>query len=57
LKTGTAGTREAGYDAIVIALAPAEQPKVAFALVLENAGSAEFAAAKVAHDFVASIIK
>ncbi len=57
LKTGTAGTREAGYDAILIAFAPAEQPRIAFAIVLPNAGSAEFAAAKVAHDFVASIIK
>ncbi|HJQ38180.1 MAG TPA: penicillin-binding transpeptidase domain-containing protein [Thermoanaerobaculia bacterium] len=52
LKTGTAGTREAGYDAIIIAFTPAEQPRIAFALVLENAGSAELAAAKVAHDFI-----
>jgi peptidoglycan glycosyltransferase len=57
LKTGTAGTREAGYDAFIIAFAPAEveQPAIAFALVLENAGSAEFAAAKVAHDFIVAL--
>lgn len=52
LKTGTAGTRERGYDALILGFAPADHPRIAFALVAENAGAAEFAAAKVAHDFV-----
>ena len=57
LKTGTAGTREAGYDGLIIAFAPADQPRIAFAVVLENAGAAEFEAARVAHEFITSIIK
>jgi cell division protein FtsI/penicillin-binding protein 2 len=52
LKTGTAGSREQGYDALVIGFAPADHPAIAFALIAENAGAAEFAAAKVAHDFI-----
>ena len=52
LKTGTAGSREQGYDALVIGFAPAEQPKIAFALIAENAGTAEIAGARVAHDFI-----
>jgi cell division protein FtsI/penicillin-binding protein 2 len=52
LKTGTAGSPEQGYDALVIGFAPADHPKIAFALIAENAGAAEFAAAKAAHDFV-----
>jgi peptidoglycan glycosyltransferase len=55
LKTGTAGARENGYDALIVAFAPADQPKIAFALIAENAGSAELAAAKAAHDFVAGL--
>jgi peptidoglycan glycosyltransferase len=54
-KTGTAGTREQKYDALMIAFAPAGQPRIAFALIAENAGSAEFVAAKAAHDFVARL--
>ena len=52
LKTGTAGSREKGYDSLVIGFAPADHPRIAFALIAENAGAAEFAAAKVAHDFI-----
>jgi cell division protein FtsI/penicillin-binding protein 2 len=52
LKTGTAGSGDPGYDGMIIGFAPADHPKIAFALVAENAGAAEFAAAKVAHDFV-----
>jgi peptidoglycan glycosyltransferase len=55
LKTGTAGSGERGYDGLIIAFAPADQPKIAFALIAENAGAAEFAAAKVAHDFVVGL--
>lgn len=52
LKTGTAGTEEHGYDAVILGFAPVEQPRIAFALILENAGTAELAGAKVARDFL-----
>jgi penicillin-binding protein A len=55
IKTGTAGERAEGYQAAIIAFAPVEQPKIAFALVAEESGPAEFAAAKIAHDFLAAI--
>jgi beta-lactamase class D len=55
LKTGTAGKEEHGYHAIVIGFAPADHPKIAFALVAEASGPAEFAAAKIAHDFLTAI--
>ena len=38
-----------------VAFAPAESPKIAFALVAEDAGPAEYAGAKVAHDFLESV--
>ena len=52
MKTGTAGTREAGYDALAIGFVPVEQPKIAFALIAENAGTAEIAAARVVKGFI-----
>jgi penicillin-binding protein A len=52
LKTGTAGKRADGYQAVIMAFAPAESPKIAFGIVAENAGPAEFAGAKIAHDFL-----
>jgi hypothetical protein len=55
MKTGTAGSREKGYDALVMAFAPAESPKIAFAVIAENAGHAEVAGAQIAHDFVAQM--
>lgn len=55
MKTGTAGKRERGYQAVIIAFAPVENPKIAFALVAEEAGPAEFAAAKIVHDFLSAI--
>ena len=56
MKTGTAGSREKGYDALIMAFAPVDSPKVAFAIVAENAGHAELAGAQIAHDFVAAFI-
>ena len=35
--------------------APVDNPKIAFALVVEDAGPAEFAAAKVASAFVSAV--
>jgi len=55
MKTGTAGKRESGYQAVIVAFAPVDQPKIAFALVAEESGPAEFAAAKIAHDFLTAI--
>ena len=56
MKTGTAGSREKGYDALIMAFAPVDSPKVAFAIVAENAGHAELAGAQIAHDFVAAFV-
>jgi peptidoglycan glycosyltransferase len=52
LKTGTAGERKSGLEALIMAFAPVESPKIAFGIIAEDAGPAEFAAAKIAHDFV-----
>ncbi|HSP15057.1 MAG TPA: penicillin-binding transpeptidase domain-containing protein [Thermoanaerobaculia bacterium] len=55
LKTGTAGKREDGYQAVIMAFAPADAPRIAFGIIAENAGPAEYAGAKIAHDFVSAI--
>ena len=55
MKTGTAGKREEGYTALVMAFAPVQAPRIAFAAIAEGAGPAEFAAAKITHDFVRAI--
>jgi membrane carboxypeptidase/penicillin-binding protein len=55
LKTGTAGREEDGYHALVVGFAPVESPKIAFALIAESAGPAEFAAAKIARDFLVAM--
>jgi peptidoglycan glycosyltransferase len=52
LKTGTAGERKSGLEALILAFAPVESPKIAFGVIAEDAGPAEFAGAKIAHDFV-----
>jgi len=46
LKTGTGGDRKKGLDGIVVGFAPANQPRVAFCVVLERAGKAELATAR-----------
>jgi penicillin-binding protein A len=55
LKTGTAGQRANGFNSLIVGFAPADKPTIAFALIAEDAGPAEFAAAKIAHDFVAAV--
>ncbi len=55
LKTGTAGKRENGFNSLIMGFAPVDNPKIAFALIAEDAGPAEFAAAKIAHDFVSAV--
>ena len=52
LKTGTAGEEANGFNSVIMGFAPVDNPKIAFALVVEDAGPAEFAAARVARDFV-----
>jgi peptidoglycan glycosyltransferase len=52
MKTGTAGERKSGLEAVILAFAPVESPKIAFAVIAEDAGPAEFAGAKIAHDFL-----
>lgn len=56
MKTGTAGQRANGFNSLIIGFAPADNPRIAFALIAEDAGPAEFAAAKIAHDFVAGVM-
>ena len=55
LKTGTAGEEKNGFNAVIMGFAPVGDPRIAFALVVEDAGPAEFAAAKVARDFVSAV--
>jgi peptidoglycan glycosyltransferase len=52
MKTGTAGERKNGLDAVILAFAPAESPRIAFGIIAEDAGPAEIAGAKIAHDFL-----
>lgn len=55
MKTGTAGERDRGYNAVIMAFAPAESPRIAFGIIAENAGPAEYAGARIARDFVDAI--
>jgi hypothetical protein len=55
LKTGTAGKRENGYNAQIMAFAPVESPRIAFGIIAEDAGPAEYAGAKIARDFLEGI--
>jgi peptidoglycan glycosyltransferase len=52
MKTGTAGERQEGLDALILAFAPVDKPKIAFGVIAEGAGPAEFAGARIAHDFL-----
>ena len=55
MKTGTAGERTSGLEALIAAFAPVEQPRIAFAVIAEDAGPAEIAGAKIAHDFLMAV--
>jgi len=52
MKTGTAGERKSGLEALILAFSPVEKPRIAFGVIAESAGPAEFAGAKIAHDFL-----
>lgn len=51
MKTGTAGERDPAYDALAIAYAPAERPRLAIGVIVENGGPAQLAATMIARDF------
>ena len=55
MKTGTSGKNPPGYDALVIGFAPAEKPIIAWGLVAEHAGKAEFEGARITGDFLKRI--
>lgn len=55
MKTGTAGDRKEGLEALILAFAPVASPKIAFGIIAENAGPAEFAGAEIAHEFLQKI--
>jgi penicillin-binding protein A len=55
MKTGTAGEGATGYDAILIGFVPVKKPKVAFAIVAEHSGKAEFEGARITKLFLESI--
>jgi peptidoglycan glycosyltransferase len=55
MKTGTAGERKSGLEAVVLAFAPADSPKIAFGVIAEDAGPAEFAGAAIAKKFLTEI--
>ncbi|HYS52142.1 MAG TPA: penicillin-binding transpeptidase domain-containing protein [Thermoanaerobaculia bacterium] len=52
MKTGTSGDRKAGLEALIMAFSPVDNPKIAFGVIAEGAGPAEYAGAKIAHDFL-----
>lgn len=52
VKTGTAGDRDDGLDAILIGFFPAEKPRYAFAFRLEKVGKAELKGAVFLQDFL-----
>jgi len=53
MKTGTAGDRaQGGLQALILAFAPVESPKLAVGIIAEDAGPAEYAGAEIAHDFL-----
>ena len=52
MKTGTSGTNPPGYDAIMIGFAPADRPRIAWGLIAEHAGKAEFEAARITREFL-----
>jgi peptidoglycan glycosyltransferase len=52
MKTGTAGERKNGLEALIMAFSPVDNPKIAFGVIAESAGPAEYAGAKIAHEFL-----
>lgn len=57
VKTGTAGDRNKGYDAILTGFFPADRPAYAFAFILRRVGKAEIKGAFFLKDFLISLYK
>ncbi|MEI6614209.1 MAG: penicillin-binding transpeptidase domain-containing protein, partial [Chrysiogenales bacterium] len=57
IKTGTAGDRKQGLDALIIGFFPSENPRYAFAFRLEGAGKAEFNGAYFLRDLLKILYK
>jgi peptidoglycan glycosyltransferase len=55
MKTGTAGQRQSGLNAVVFGYAPLVDPQVAFAFVAEHAGKAELEGARIVKDFLSTV--
>jgi peptidoglycan glycosyltransferase len=55
IKTGTAGHFATGYNATIMGFVPSKNPKIAFAIVAEHSGKAEFEAARITKSFLESI--
>jgi peptidoglycan glycosyltransferase len=55
IKTGTAGKKENGLDAIVLGFFPADSPKYAFAFRIERGGKAELAGAALLKEFLKTL--
>jgi len=53
-KTGTAQNPHGGHHALYVAYAPADDPEIAMAVIVENAGHGGEIAAPIARDFFAS---
>lgn len=57
LKTGTAGDKKVGLDAVLAGFFPADKPEYAFAFRLERAGKAEWKGALFLKDFLNDFFK
>ncbi len=55
MKTGTAGDAAGGFDSLILAFAPADAPRIAIGMIAEDAGPAELAGARIAHEFFSRV--
>ena len=55
MKTGTAGEGANGFNSVILAFAPADNPRIAIGMISEHTGPAEYVGAQIAHDFFAAV--
>jgi peptidoglycan glycosyltransferase len=55
-KTGTSGSRDPNFHAWFICFAPAENPKIAMAILAENGGTGKDVAAPIAHNVIEQLM-
>ncbi|MFQ5700287.1 MAG: penicillin-binding transpeptidase domain-containing protein [Acidobacteriota bacterium] len=55
MKTGTSGSNPPGHDALVVGFAPSENPRIAWGLIAEAAGKAEWEGAHITRRFLEMI--